>query len=229
MLAQASAAISASRNSPAPKCGTMNGTCGNASASRDTRERIAEPQIEPAGQPELLAERRPTARRSARTPPRPGCGRGLDDAKRALVVQRHVVHGGEQAEPRRPSSVSARPRAPAARPPTGSSMKKPTNRRDAARPPRRPTPRRRARWRSAPRGARRSRPAPAPSDRPARPASPGIVPLKLGDTTRGRVLCQSLEERRREEMAVGVVEHQAGEPVRHARLEPIKWQPRAIA
>ena len=55
MFGHASAAISASRKKPAPKCGTMTGTFGKRAAVDRKRQRIAAPQIERARQAELDA------------------------------------------------------------------------------------------------------------------------------------------------------------------------------
>ena len=110
MLAQVSAAISASRNRPAPKCGMMNGTGGNSSASRRHAERIAEPQIEAARKPQLLpdADRQHAAvdeHRRARA-----LGGDPHHLTRPVVVEWHVVHCRKEADGAQPELAKRAPR-----------------------------------------------------------------------------------------------------------------------
>ena len=137
MFGHWSAAISASRKNPAPKCGMITGTVGKREATARERERIAEPQIERRRQAELLADadgqhaavhehRRAVSAAAANTSLHP------------LIVQAIAVHRGKQADAAQSAVRRARARAGAATSPAaGLNMKKPTKRERMAAGPRR--------------------------------------------------------------------------------------------
>ena len=96
MFGAASAAISASRKNPAPKCGMMTGTLGKARGRSRQRERVAAAKIEHAGQAEPHA-------RLDRQIAAVGedcaamCGRHLEELGHPVVVERVAVQRGEEA------------------------------------------------------------------------------------------------------------------------------------
>ena len=97
MFGHWSAAISASRRKPAPKCGMITGTVGNARRDGRERQRIAEPQIERRRQAELLAHA--DGQHAAVHEHRGAARRGrLERRGHPLVVQPVVVHRRKQAD-----------------------------------------------------------------------------------------------------------------------------------
>ena len=100
MLPHMSAAISASRNVPAPKCGMMNGTDGYFTREPCDLERVAEAEIKAARKPELRAHAdRKHPAMDEDGDPRLRC-RNLHDARDSLVRERHVMHRREEADRR---------------------------------------------------------------------------------------------------------------------------------
>ena len=129
-------------------------------------ERIAETARRSGWATRVSCERRPTARRNARTPPCPGASRRPPRSPHASVVQRIALHGGKQTDASQAEQLEARSardarvgggRVEHEEPDEARGMP-----RDRAAPPK---PRRPGRWRSALPGRRRGDRVPAPTGR----------------------------------------------------------------